>query len=264
MIQSAHFAFFSPSSRTRRTLQNIASGMQGMSLTEKDLTLPTQRAVETVYDPESLVVIGMPVYFGRIPKVFHNGLPLRGNNTPAVYVVVYGNRDYEDALIELQRLGEQAGFVSIAAAACVAEHSLCPSIAANRPDSEDIAAQRAFGARVLERAVAFSENPEAIQKLTVKGNVPYREYGVLPVPEIDKDVCIECGLCARICPAGAIEKGTFEMKDKTACLSCGRCVKGCPAGAWALSEAAQKAAAEKMAQIAKMCTERKEPEFFWA
>ena len=82
-IQSAHFAFFSPSSRTRRTLQNIASGMQGMSLTEKDLTLPTQRAVETVYDPESLVVIGMPVYFGRIPKVFHNGLPLRGNNTPA-------------------------------------------------------------------------------------------------------------------------------------------------------------------------------------
>lgn len=262
MIQSVHLAFFSPSGTTRRTVQNIAAGIQNLPLVEKDLTLPTQRSMNVEYDQKSLVIIGMPVYFGRIPRIFHQGLPLRGNNTPAVYVVVYGNRAYEDALIELQRLGEQAGFVSIAAAACIAEHSLCPSIAANRPDSDDIAKQHAFGERILERATAFSGKPETVPPLKVTGNIPYQEYGMLPVPNIDKSVCIECSFCARICPAGAIDQKTFEIKDKSACLSCGRCIRGCPAGAWALDKDAQKAAAEKMAYIAKMCADRKEPEFF--
>ena len=263
MIQSVHFTFFSPSGKTRRTLQNIAAGMQGTPIVEKDMTLPAQRAMETELDENTLAVIGMPVYFGRIPKVFHAGLPLRGRNTPAVYVAVYGNRDYEDALIELQNLGEQAGFISIAAAACVAEHSLCSEIASNRPDGDDAAKQRAFGEQILKRANAISEKTERLSPLKVKGNVPYREYGKLPTPVFDKDLCIECGLCASICPAGAITRGTFAL-DAQACLSCTRCIKACPAGAWGLEEAARQAAAEKMAHLAKLCAERREPEFFWA
>ena len=67
-----------------------------------------------------------------------------------------------------------------------------------------------------------------------------------PDPVMSGQLCIECGLCARCCPKGALgwKKGRMPADyDKTACLEmaeeltkerrypCGICVKVCPIGA---------------------------------
>ena len=49
---------------------------------------------------------------------------LKGNGARAVLLVVYGNREYEDTLLELSDVMEAAGFSPVAAVAAVAEHSI--------------------------------------------------------------------------------------------------------------------------------------------
>ena len=63
---------------------------------------------------------------------------LKGNNAKAVAVVVYGNRDYEDTMLELQEVLENCGFRVGAMVTAIAEHSVERTVAANRPDSKDI------------------------------------------------------------------------------------------------------------------------------
>lgn len=63
-------------------------------------------------------------------------------------VVVYGNRDYEDALLELHDILSENGFVVVAAGAFVARHSIFPDVAAGRPDRDDLDRMAEFAERV--------------------------------------------------------------------------------------------------------------------
>ena len=53
-------------------------------------------------------------------------------------------------------------------------------------------------------------------------------------PELDKDECISCGLCAKSCGEGAIAMGADDKPVfyPEKCLYCGDCVKVCPTEAW--------------------------------
>ena len=53
-------------------------------------------------------------------------------------------------------------------------------------------------------------------------------------PELDKDACINCGLCAKSCTDGAIAMSDdrFPNFDAGRCTWCGDCVKVCPTEAW--------------------------------
>ena len=83
-------------------MRQIAAQIEGRK-TEYDITRSAPGAEVTMGDGD-LLVVGMPVYSGRIPA---SALPalrkFRGNGTPAVVVCVYGNRDYDDALLELRK-----------------------------------------------------------------------------------------------------------------------------------------------------------------
>ena len=102
-IKRVHIAYFSPTGTTKRTLRAVAEGFGCSELSETDWGDPKSRAAILKTGPDELVIAGMPVYYGRIPSLFHEGLPLHGEGTPFVPVAVYGNRHYDDAVLEPPR-----------------------------------------------------------------------------------------------------------------------------------------------------------------
>ena len=45
------------------------------------------------------------------------------------------------------------------------------------------------------------------------------------------DGCIQCGICAQVCPQQCIDAGTPFVIQSEHCLHCGMCAEQCPAGA---------------------------------
>lgn len=166
----------------------------------------------------------VPVYGGRVPELALERLrALRGNGGPAVAVVVYGNRAYEDALLELHTELTAAGYKVVAAAAFIAEHSVVRSIAAGRPHASDLEKMADFGRAVSEKLLGGD-----MSVVCVPGNIPYRERPQMSVTPLTLESCRVCGLCARLCPAGAIPSAAPHTTDGTKCILCMRCVAVCP------------------------------------
>lgn len=65
---------------------------------------------------------------GRVPALLIEWLnTIQAHDTPTVCVVVYGNRVYDDALLELEDMVTTCGGIPIACAAYVGEHSFSSS-----------------------------------------------------------------------------------------------------------------------------------------
>jgi ferredoxin len=261
-IAAVRLVYFSPTHTTERVLEAIAQGMHAVATQRLDLTLPEQRAFEA--PGESVAVLGAPVYGGRIPPEAARRLrQVRGNLTPAVAVVVYGNRAYEDALLELCDLVTECGFVPVAAGAFIGEHSFSTEavpLAHGRPDGADLRRAAAFGAQVREQLARLAAL-EQVPTLQVPGNRPYRELGSgrADAPLTREAACTLCGRCAAACPTGAVAVRGAVTTDAEACILCSACVKACPSGARVLEvEWVRKA----MARLSRHCAERKEPETY--
>ena len=171
-IKRVHIAHFSPTGTTKRTLRAVAEGFGCSELSETDWADPKSRAAILKIGPDELVIAGMPVYYGRIPSLFHEGLPLRGEGTPFVPVAVYGNRHYDDAVLELKTLGEAAGCVTLGAAAFVAQHCLNPDMGRGRPDASDLAVMKRFGSALRAKADGLAGS---MPPLSVPGAFPYKD-----------------------------------------------------------------------------------------
>lgn len=48
---------------------------------------------------------------------------------------------------------------------------------------------------------------------------------------VDKDYCVACGSCVKVCPLGIIkiEQGVYAKINEEKCVGCGKCAKICPA-----------------------------------
>jgi pyruvate ferredoxin oxidoreductase gamma subunit len=79
---------------------------------------------------------------------------------------------------------------------------------------------------------AFLPGPEGVPILTAVGNAAARHTGAwrLVRPVIDRDRCTRCGLCAVLCPDGAItlDAGQFPAIDYANCKGCLICAEACP------------------------------------
>ncbi|CAG34978.1 4Fe-4S binding protein [Desulfotalea psychrophila] len=256
---STHLIYFSPTNTSKSIGYSIAEELAGPAFHRHDLTFAT---AEEALPATALAIIVVPVYAGRIAPLARKRLEaIRGAGTPAVLVVVYGNRDFEDALLELQDLAQSQGFVPLAAAAFIGEHSYSTSntpIGAGRPDEADLLAAKEFGREVAERLAHSGDSA-----LQVPGNAEYRQ-GVGPVdytPQVDSTLCNFCETCTSVCPAGIISavegKILFEAGD---CIRCCACIKSCPTSAISF---AVPALAELALKLHNNCRTRKEPRLFF-
>lgn len=255
---------FSPTGTTKRVLDAIVAGLGLEAVTLVDLTVPGGDRKVSMPDGQSLALFGMPVYAGRIPQEALVRLEhCQGQGTPAVLVVVYGNRAYEDALLELSDVVGRKGFVPVAAGAFIGEHSFSNAtapIAVGRPDADDRDKATAFGAAIRRKLDGLDCLAEA-GTLSVPGNRPYRECHPLPAmaPVSRGDVCVRCGLCATVCPVDAITVASEVNTREERCLHCCACVKACPTGARVVENPKL---LEIATRLATNCAARKEPETY--
>lgn len=166
---------------------------------------------------------------------------------------VYGNRAYEDTLVQMEDYAQNAGFQVIAAISAVAEHSIIHEYAAGGPNLDDCKELVEFGDRILEKATS-----NKLSKPSISGNRPYKKAGTGMVPKADSN-CTSCGLCVQKCPASAIAANTPRATDKSKCISCMRCVSICPVHARKVSSLMTSIAA---AAIKKACSVEKANELF--
>lgn len=261
--------YFSATGTTEKIVLEVANRLLektgGSKVDRMDFTLPQARKNPCSFKENDLVVAGVPVYGGRVPNVLLDYIKsIQGNGALAAAVVLYGNRDYDDALIELRDLLTEDGFRVIAGGAFIGEHSFSSMIAKGRPDQKDLEEADRFadliGRRIAEGKLGLVE---------VKGNTPYKSaskpkdqqknpVAVKKVQPKTNAACTHCMTCAKVCPMGSI-----SMEDPSVltgiCIKCGACVKKCPVGAKYFDDPDYLESKGKM-EIG--LTTRREPELF--
>lgn len=239
-----------------RVAEGIAAGIcSQLDAASETVDLTYRDTPVCLHAGDAAAVVAVPVYGGHVPALAAERLRgIGGNGIPAVAVAVYGNRDYEGAVCELAQLLAECGFVTVAVAAFVGEHSFSSDstpIAAGRPDEHDIECAKRFGERV---AAGLKSDPKpvpvdpsrlprvhnplgAMLSLVgfVIGSGLLRRLGFAcpspAVPETDPQTCSRCGECVEVCPAEAIAAGDELHTDPSRCIRCCACVKNCPSGA---------------------------------
>ena len=247
---------FSPTGGTQKVADIITEEWKE-TVTRIDLSNPKTDYSEIAIAQEDVALIAVPSYGGRVPELAAERLmKINGNQAKCIIVCVYGNRAYEDTLIELQDIAKHCTFHTVAAISAIAEHSIMHQYAAGRPDEKDRDELRSFAQTIYGK---LKDNKMAQTTLERPGNRPYKKAaGAGLVPKADKK-CISCGLCAKNCPAQAIDKENLRTADAKKCISCMRCIANCPKSARKVNGAVVSVAA---LAIKKACSERKENKLF--
>lgn len=252
-----HLYYFSASNTTETIVRTVAGNL-GIETVYHNLTSAGVTGSEAPSE-DDLVMFAAPVYAGRLPAIAVDKFnKIKGMGQKCLAIVVYGNRHYDDSLLELCDLVKDNGFDVVAAAAFVARHSIFPDVAVSRPDEADLKKIAEFS--LLARDALADGVSLDID--TVYGNRPYKKAVPTPLyPRVDNNKCRKCGKCASECPSGAISIGNPQETDAGKCIACSRCIVVCP-------DNARHFGGLKYRMIApvfrKMCSARREPEWFIA
>ncbi|BBD08555.1 EFR1 family ferrodoxin [Desulfovibrio ferrophilus] len=262
-IQLLKLVYFSPTGTTKRVVHGIAAGIRPCTIEEVDITTPRAREMPLLSSGEELLIVAVPVYMGRVPGLLSEWLnSIQAHDTPTVCVVVYGNRVYDNALLELKDIVTRRGCVPIAGAAYVGEHSFSNSETPSkgRPDKEDLGHAERFGRKIREKLQSISSLSQ-VSDVVVPGTRPYG--GITKLWDVDfiavSDLCVRCGVCAEVCPVGAVDAHESARIDHEKCITCCACIKKCPQGARTMKPGL---VMEARRRVNTLFVERKAPEYF--
>ncbi len=232
--------YFSATGTTEKIVSRIAAELkeclnQESSLSTFSFTSPEARADSKSYSAEDIVIVGVPVYAGRVPNVLLSYLEgLEGNGAVAIAVVLYGNRNYDDALAELRNILYNKNFLVAGAGAFIGEHSFSTTLAKNRPDPGDYIYADELAKKVAEKI----NGSYLLESIEVRGSYPPGPYyvprnqegnpvDIRKVKPKTSPSCINCKICASICPMGSINQD-IPAEIHGICIKCGACIKKCP------------------------------------
>lgn len=235
-LKRVNTVYFSPTQTTQKVVEAVANGTK-LETAAYNFTRLTNIPHIPAFQSDELVIIGAPVYVGRVPKVILPVLEtLKGHNTPCILIGVYGNRHFDDYLVELEDMMAAQGFIPVAAAVFLGTHSFSDDLAPNRPNDRDLNLAQKLGGNVVKK-LKTAKKPVALSKGVVPGGRPYRQpfRSDLPKPKpycpVVNNNCISCGACAKTCPTGAIDQKNAENIDPGKCIKCRACARTCPAKA---------------------------------
>ncbi len=263
-MKSLSLIYYSPTGTTKKIVREIGRNL-GLKLTSEINISDSKCESKIQINKNCLSIIGMPVYAGRLPvNALESIKLLQSKQSPVVIVVVYGNREYDDALLELKEIANNCGFEIIAGAAFVGEHSYSTTekpIAKNRPDELDFEKCADF-ARMITEKLKNIEDINKLPQLEIPGHFPYKERKQLPTtihPETDNDRCNLCSVCVDTCPTNAICIHETVVTNGELCTLCCACVKNCPEYARTLDNPAVNCIRENLFLNFSV---RKEPVYF--
>lgn len=206
--------------------------------TDYDFTLPHARKTMPEFNENDIVVVGVPTYAGRVPNLLLPYLnQINAKGALGVSIVLYGNRNFDDSLIELTELMINGGMKVVGSGAFIGEHSFSTTLGAKRPDESDMKIVREFATCVAQKIKTNN-----LSESKPKGESPIRPYFtpqdrhgnkinfVKIKPMTNLKACINCKICAKSCPLGSIDfEDVSQVPGK--CMKCCACVKKCPTGA---------------------------------
>lgn len=244
---------FSPTGTSLMVGQKIANEFEGEKVFD-DLCEETVEEVQM--SKEDVCIFSFPCYGGRIPTTAKERLRrIFGNGARAIVCVTYGNRAFEDALLELADTVTENGFQVIAGCAAVTEHNIMHVFGQGRPDGEDLEEIQQFSKEVVKKL-----KEKRFNGLHIPGNRPYKELHAAKTNIfVDETTCVNCGICASKCPVKAISADGLHV-DMDVCINCMRCIKICPKKSRKISE---EFVATLTQRLQSACEERKENQFFF-
>lgn len=254
-----YIILFSPTGGTEKVAQALEQEMKTAGFLDEivkvDLSDRNFDFKSVNISAQDFALIAIPSFGGRVPALAAERLAfIKGNGTKSVLVCVYGNRDFEDTLVELQDIAHSCGFVSVAGVSAVARHSIVNQYGAGRPDDSDVRILKEYAKRIMEKVREGYGSD-----LQIIGNRPYKKAMTMHLAPKAGSKCTECGLCAEVCPSGAIDKENVKLTDKQKCISCMRCVAVCPHEARKINGGLKFLLS---AVLKKACSERKENQLF--
>ncbi len=234
--------YFSQTGNTRHVAEAMAEAFRQAGHSAR--LVPLNKATPQDATTGDLLGVGTPCFSSQAPtpvKTFLNALPALPNRRAFVFATSGGEPGivlYDMARV-LQAKGAEVvgGFLARGAL-----HHPAPCMIgrfANRPDADDLARARRFGAAIAEHVSAgrsglvAASRPDTLRSkrdfyalvaaLSTDGFLRL----VLPEPKLTSSRCNQCGWCARECPLHNITLEPYPVLGSQ-CIRCYRCLTGCP------------------------------------
>lgn len=244
-INNIKVLYFSPCGSVEKVAKLVGERIANRFNVEREFisyTLACEREVYHNFEQDDLLIWATPVYAGKVPNKTLDFIneKISSKGCLSVGIVLYGNRNYDNALSELSAIMKDKSMKLIGAACVVARHSFSNTLAKGRPNKEDISQIEDFADKITEKIENSSK--ENIIEISVPGEAeaPYytpKKEDSQPAkflkakPKCKNELCKSCGLCEERCTMNSIHLENGKPMFEGICIKCQACVRLCPESA---------------------------------